>query len=74
MAQYCPNCYNYRHSFKRAAIGFLAWHLVSRWWLSTRLWWKHGIIPPFLATAGDWIYDTRGCGCRVALIDDGEAA
>jgi hypothetical protein len=64
MTEFCPNCYSYKHPLWRAVRGFLAWHLVCRWW---PLAWS---LPPFLAAAGDWIYDTRGCGCGVPLETD----
>lgn len=60
--EYCPNCFSYKHPFWRAARGWLAWNLVCRWWPVA---WG---LPPFLATAGYWIYDTRGCGCKVPLV------
>jgi hypothetical protein len=58
--RYCPNCFAYKHPLWRAVRGWLAWNLVCRWWPPLS-------IPPFLAIAGDWIYDTRGCGCGVPL-------
>jgi hypothetical protein len=66
--QYCPRCFSYKHPLRDAVAGWLAWHFVCSWWLSSPLWWRFGILPPFLATAGDWIYDTRGCGCRLPLV------
>lgn len=62
--QYCPGCYSWKHPLRRAVLGFLAWHLIARWWPVA---WG---VPPFLATAGDWIYDTRGCGCGLPLVSD----
>lgn len=64
MKIYCSNCGCQLHSPLRYWRGLLAWHLVCSWWLDTRLWWQLGIIPPFLATAGDCIYDARECACR----------
>jgi hypothetical protein len=62
--EYCPNCYSWKHPLWRAVKGFVAYH-AFRWW---PLSWRR--LPPFLATAGDWIYDTRACGCGVPLERD----
>ena len=53
----CGVCGNPRHFLFRFIVGWMAWHLVCDPWMrltSRRL-------PPFLATAGDWLFDQRGC-------------
>ena len=65
--EYCPNCFNVKHSLGSVVVGLFAW-----------LFWR--ALPDRLAFsrfgytilpyAGDWIWDTRGCGCRVPLVRD----
>lgn len=50
----CATCGNPRHFLPFYVRGWLAWHLF-RWW---PLRWG---LPPFLATAGDYLFDHRGC-------------
>lgn len=64
---YCPGCYNYRHSLRRAVVGFFAWHLWRI--LPKRLAFTKPCLA-ILAYGGDWIYDTRLCGCRLPLVED----
>lgn len=67
MNEFCPRCYSHKGKLHRAIIGFFAWHLWRM--LPMRLaFGKPGYA--ILPYAGEWIYDTRACGCGVPLERD----
>ena len=52
----CATCGHPRHFWPFYVRGWLAWQFCRAWMaISMRR------LPPFLATAGDYIFDHRGC-------------